>query len=291
MKLSPHLSKYLNHNKSLSLPGLGVFTIVGNAVPDTADNSTGILNSNINFEEKKITEFDNELIEFIAKETGRMKTLTASDLESQLQDVILILNAGKPYFFPAIGTITKRPLQGIYDFVPDTTPTLKEKRKEVAGNEKYKIPQAYIDNTKTRPKNKKSGIAILVATILAIAATLWFYLNSNSSSADADSAGTADTPVNTTSALAGDSATSRPNTTVQASAPSGFYKYILEVAAKPRAEKRFAQLKKNQWPVELETTDSTTFKIVMKLPVMNADTTRTKDSLSVLSGKKVFIEQ
>lgn len=289
MKLSPQLSKYLNYNKSLSLPGLGVFTVAGNAAAPTDDSSTNMPYSIVNFEEKKVTGFDNNLVEFIAKETGRMKTLTASDLESQLQDVVLILNSGKPYFFPGIGTITKRPLQGSYDFVPDTAPPLKEKRKEVTSNEKYKIPQAYIDNTKTRSKNKKSGIAILVVTLLAIAATLWFYLNSNSS-ADQETVHTADTAVNASSHIA-DSVISRPNTTVHTSAQNNFYKYILEIAAKPRAERRFAQLKKIQWPVELETIDSTTFKIVMKLPAANADTTKIKDSLSVLSGRKVFIEK
>ena len=67
------------------------------------------------------------------------------------------------------------------------------------------------------------------------------------------------------------------------------YKYVLEVAKKKRAVKRYNQLKDIRWKVELETQDSIQYKLFMLLPALS-DTSRTIDSLTVMTGRKVYIE-
>jgi hypothetical protein len=67
------------------------------------------------------------------------------------------------------------------------------------------------------------------------------------------------------------------------------YKYILETAQKKRALKRYNQLKEIRWNVQLETEDSVQFKLFMLLPA-HGDTTKTIDSLRMLTGRKVHIE-
>ena len=67
------------------------------------------------------------------------------------------------------------------------------------------------------------------------------------------------------------------------------YKYVLEVAKSKRAFKRYNQLKAIQWKVQLETKDSVQYKLFMLLPAIS-DTSRTIDSLTLVSGRKVYIE-
>ena len=70
---------------------------------------------------------------------------------------------------------------------------------------------------------------------------------------------------------------------------SANYKYVLEVAPGKRAFKRYNQLKTNLWDVHLETKDSIQYKLFLLLP-SNADTTRVLDSLTVMTGRRVYIE-
>jgi hypothetical protein len=68
------------------------------------------------------------------------------------------------------------------------------------------------------------------------------------------------------------------------------YKYILQVSKKQTAMKRYAQLRTNLWDVKLETNDSVQYKLFLLLPASNTDTTRIMDSLTAMTGKRVYIE-
>jgi hypothetical protein len=73
--------------------------------------------------------------------------------------------------------------------------------------------------------------------------------------------------------------------------PSGTFKFILETANAKRAFDRFGKLKAYLWNVQMETKDSISYKLFLLLPSLAADTSRILDSLSILNGKRVFIEQ
>ncbi len=289
VKLAPVLLKYLAANQSLNLPGLGIFRADGTYDPDIDYNKKGVPLPDISFEQAKITGLDEELVNFVSKETGKMKVLAQSDLMSELDGVLHFLNTGKPYYIPGIGTLTKK-MDGSFDFHKDKHPVIeKEKRKPLPAAEKIVIPQTYIDDT---PKTRKFKPALIILTlcVLAVAATVWFYVkNSEQSARDIEDL----TSGQVASEIpAGDTASASTTVTPTAviASPDG-YKYVLETARQPRASKRYNQLKALQWPVEIETADSVNFKLFMKLPAANADTTRIKDSLSVLSGRKVWIER
>jgi hypothetical protein len=89
-------------------------------------------------------------------------------------------------------------------------------------------------------------------------------------------------------------ATAPAATTTVVTGPSKMYKYVLQTTKyRATAEKMYNQLKPR---VNLETVDSTLFKIVISLPGTPADTTRIKDSLRFWywgsrQDKKVIIEQ
>lgn len=290
MKLSPVLLDYLAANKKLSLPGIGTFYLEGSYDPDF-DGKKPNTAHNISFRQEKVEKFDESVISFVAKETGKMTVLAESDLISQLDDVMHYLNTGKPYFFAGFGTLTRKQT-GVFNFHPEKFTSLleKKKEKEIPITEKNIVPQSYIDTSSTGRKSMKPALITIGLLLIAIAATVWFYLKNQETETQhveevTESAELApgSTVVQTDSA----STTTAPNT--QQPSPPGTYTYVLETTKEPRASKRFNQLKSINWPVELEVVDSMNKRIVMKLPAAGADTSRIKDSLRVLSGKPVFI--
>lgn len=287
VKLSPILSKFLAANKQLSLPGIGTFYSEGAYNIDADEKKAGIL-SNVTFKQERVTDADEDLIDFISKETGKMKVLASSDLLSQLDDVLQYLNSGKPYFFTGIGTLTRKQ-NGHFDFHPEKYTTTSEKRKEVPITEKNYVPQTYIENTRTGPRTIRPAIIIVTLSIIAIAATVWFYFNNQEKQQEVEEVVIADNNISSdVNAVKKDSSASTAAQS-NANSASGVYTYVLETAKEPRASKRFNQLKTINWPVELEIVDSTNKRIVMKLS--SSDTARIKDSLRILSGRQVWISR
>jgi hypothetical protein len=76
---------------------------------------------------------------------------------------------------------------------------------------------------------------------------------------------------------------------------NGSYRFVIEAAAKKRAFYRYYMLKKGNIPVQMSTTDSSTFKLYFVLPATSADTARIADSLTsrypAVNKRKAFAEQ
>jgi len=290
MKLAPVLAKYLTANKTLQLPGLGTFHAESAYDPDVDYSKKGASLLNVSFEQTKVTEPDDALIDFVSAETGKMKVLAKSDLLSELEAVTNFLNTGKPYFLSGIGTLTKKP-DGSFEFHKEKYHHVeKEKKKPVPITEKNSVPQSYIDETR-KPRKARPALIILILCILAIAATVWFYIKNSENNADTIEEVTANSSETPQPGSGKDSAIETAPTATAAT-PSNAYKFVLEEALQPRASKRYNQLKKINWPVEMETKDSLNYKLFIKMPINgNIDTTRVKDSLSALSGRKVWIER
>jgi nucleoid DNA-binding protein len=285
VKLAPLLSKYLAENKQLNLPGIGSFFYETDST--IVDDGTKKESVNIRYKNEKIDAFDAELIEYVSKETGKMKVLATSDLESQLEDVIQYLNTGKVYLLSGIGSLITKP-DGIGLIFEPIKSGVNEKKKNQESIEKNIVPQAFIEEKLPGKKKNHSALIIMFLALIAIGATIWFYVRYSESHPTEDDMQTENTVQKPAlDKVKNDSATvNKP-----APKPSNTYTYVLETAQNPRASKRFSQLKSLNWPVTIETKDSVTYKIVIKLPAARADTTRIKDSLFVLSGKRVVIEQ
>lgn len=286
MKLASLLAQYLFAHKQLSLPGLGVFYAENNGDPEHPD---------IRFEQRPVSTFDEPVVDYISSETGKMKVLAISDLNSQLEDAVRFLNTGKPYLFNGIGTLLKK-ADGSYDFISNTA-ALPPKKKDVPITERNTIPQSYIDEKPGNGRSKKPAIIIVVLAVVAIAATIWFYSKTGE---PRETVLTPDTsgqpaPSGTKQAdTARQQAASPGNTAGAGTAPvaaatPGVTTYVLEITKEPRASKRYNQLKKISWPVELERLDSVQYAIIMKLTTAVTDTARVRDSLTAISGKKVTI--
>lgn len=287
MKLTSLFAQYLYTNHRLDLPGIGTFVLDPSTISslDNSKQKSTVL-SGVSFEYNTSVKESAELIAFISTHSGKMKALASADLESFTQQAQQFLNIGKPFEIEGIGTLVKKQ-KGEFVFTPLSVPTekLKEiKTKEPApvtleeSSEKY---ESFLGTTKANTGWRKPVIALLILVGAGLAIWGGYTISRKAATADVTEV------VDTTHVI------TPKDTTTLAAIPEPpkptDYKYILQISKRNTAMRRYNQLKENQWPVSMETKDSIDFKLFMLLPI-RSDTTRVVDSLTALTGKRVYIE-
>ena len=273
MKISPLLAQYLFTNKQLNLASLGRFTL---------DDSGGI-----NFQQDSYVKEDAELVSFIAENTGKMKSLVAADLESNLELARQFLNIGKPYLFEGIGTLSKNK-SGNYDFVQSNTST--EKNRDAAGESRdmtSTTENSFTDYEEMFSPKKPKGPATgkILTWFIAIAglslAVFGGYFVYNRTKNEKDAIVKEQEPVIKTQL---DSIPKTTDTIQAITKPvdsSGTYRFVIEKAPRQRAFTRYANLRKIKVDVKMDTKDSILFNLFFVLPATPADTARIRDSLQI----------
>lgn len=304
MKLSTLFAKYLYQHKQLNLPGIGVFTIdPAVVIPDVADKNFPDFVRQIQFTQKNVVAADEEFINFIRTETGKIKPLAESDLDSFLSDGKILLNIGKPFHLEGIGSLQKNKA-GQYEFTPGEPIHVKLENfnSEVTEEQSRKKPVFTEDNTQGTGGRK---LLIALGVIIGIALVIWGgYSLYNRNTGGTTTTATSDSPAtpahDTSRAQAILDSTQRiinsaiTDSAKNAAPATGTYRFVIEKTYnKARALKRFNQIKDMLTNIKMEpSADSTFFKLYFDLPAMPADTTRIKDSLKVWYGRKeVFIEK
>ena len=74
-------------------------------VPDIADKDFPDFLQQIQYVQKPVSAPDEEFIDFIRRETGKIKPLAESDLDSFLSDGKILLNIDKPFHIEGIGSL------------------------------------------------------------------------------------------------------------------------------------------------------------------------------------------
>jgi hypothetical protein len=110
VKLAKVLARYFYQAQVMNINGLGTFKAAG-YVEENAGTQ------NIDFTFNKQVPNDDALIQFIIDETGKMRPLAISDLESFVASGQQLLNIGKPFFIEGLGAVQKNK-QGAIEFVP-----------------------------------------------------------------------------------------------------------------------------------------------------------------------------
>jgi hypothetical protein len=300
VKIAPLLAHYLYTNKRLDLPGIGTF-LLSNSVsvePENSKQSKNIELEGVSFESNpSIKEPSEDLIQYISTHSGRIKPLAAADLDSYLWLALQFINIGKPYLIEGIGSLTKINSGG-FDFVPGQI--LTEKLKDIVAKEAESMASRAADDnyknifySKKTKTNWRKPVAILLV-LAGIALAIWGgYTVYKKTSAEKDSGDNTDINKKKENIPQSDTATYQKDSVIKMlqKTPEGKNKFILEVSDHGRAMQRFNKLKNYLWDVQIETKDSVSYKVFMLLPVVGADTTRVKDSLSMLNGKRVYIER
>jgi len=274
LKISPLLAQFLINNKQLSLSGLGRFIL---------DDSGGII-----FQHDAYVKEDPELVKFIAENTGKMKSLVASDLDSNLELARQFLNIGKPYLFEGIGTLSKNKF-GTIEFVQSNTST--EKNKENTADRRDKTSttensftdyeEMFSPKKPTAPPTKRivTWLVALVGLSLAVFGGYIVYTKTKKRQE----------PIvekeEIKPVIIPDSLPKPKDTTAIISKPadtSGMYRFVIEKAAKQRAFSRYNYLRENLIDVKMDTKDSVLFNLYFLLQATPATTSKKRDSLQRL---------
>ena len=293
MKLAPLLAQYFYQNKRLDLPGIGTFLLDPSVIIEQENSKPGKPGhvEGISFETNTAVKESPELIEFISSQTGKMKTLASSDLESHLELAKQFLNIGNPFLFEGIGSIVKIS-SGQFAFISGQI--MPEKMRDYSDREISSTSSTEESFTgyesvffhfreKTNWKNPVAVLLLMTGVGLAIWGGYMIYKSTNAKKNVQQET----IPVrNSIPLIKNDTIT-----TGKQNISSVNYKFVLEVAAKKRAFERYSKLQSYQWPVQMETKDSLTYILFLLLPVSAADTTRIIDSLTIMNGRKVYIEK
>ena len=310
LKIPQLLVQYLYNTRRMSLPGLGIFTLDKSVVlPGENDRALLSLPNAVQFQNANIAAADKDLISFICENTGKIRPLAISDLDSYLNLGTEMLNIGKPFHLEGIGTITKNK-SGKFDFTPGEYSLIRENA-GAADHDKKKThrPDKIQVNVNTSQQNRNLLKIGLIAIALAIVGWGgWVMYKKNNVAATENTIHTpsgnpqqlppaADSvksdSVRKDSANRKDSAKILVADTPHPAAPAreGVTRkfIILETNDKPRAMKRYNQLISFSLQAHYYHKDST-YKVFFEFPALNKDTTHIKDSLRREYGHEVTIE-
>jgi hypothetical protein len=289
LKLSSLFSKYLYQEKKLRLPGIGEFTLDPSlTVPDVNDKFFADFLNNIRFNQIQISAPDDQLIDFIRTETGKIRPLAVSDLESYLDDGKILLNLGKPFEIEGIGSIHKT-REGELEF--HAGEPQQHKMEPVHTETKVPVEKSKTFYLDTRvPGTNVRKVLVALGAIAGIVIVIWggyVLYNRNSTPTPLEQATVVTVPVSADTTRIG----AIPDSLRRDNADSGHrgtYKFVIErTTNKRRALYRYNQLVENMTPIKLETKDSTLFNLYFILPASPSDTARIRDSLKIWYARKV----
>jgi len=303
VKITSLLTQYLYTHHRMDLPGIGTFTLDPSAIQalENSKQRSAVLEG-ISFQNNPSLKESPDLVAYISAQSGKMKALAASDLESFIEVAQQFLNIGKPFTLDGIGTLVKTNLKEC-EFIPIAVTA--EKVKELNSTKESAKPASVRQDATTAPataapqqayesflseaapKQRWKKPVMALALIAGLGLTIWggYAISKNAASNKATDAVVSTPPpeADTTAAASADTLTKEQPVIASS------YKYVLEEGNRQRAIKRYNQLRTNLWDVKLETNDSVKFKLYLLLPV-NSDTTRVLDSLTVMTGRRVYIE-
>lgn len=118
MKLPLLLTKFLFKTNRLDLPGLGTYRVNTSALNNSLENKGRPFTMDaVSFEYNPGVPESADLVNYISHQSGKMRSLAASDLESMLQLAKQFINIGKPFTLEGAGSIQKK-TNGDYEFLP-----------------------------------------------------------------------------------------------------------------------------------------------------------------------------
>lgn len=297
MKIEHLIVQQLFRNKKVTLQDIGSFYLSGEVIlPPEPDKGLELPENAVRFEFDRHAPLDEDFIAFIVEKTGKMRPLASSDIESFSLFARQFINIGKPFTVEGLGVLQKNQ-EGNYEFVPGieihppastqaATP-LKEKQVEDIQFSISKTP---------RPKSRKWGWLGLILFILAVMASVFFYLKDRKENNELQKfIPAADTIKKDKPPLIPDSANLRNNliakrdsTQKNDSLQLVFKSYNSYAAARSALEKfRTFGHAANMFV----SADSSKYELYLSFPRPIADTTRIIDSIGRFFGTKAYIRK
>lgn len=307
LKIPAILAQYFYENNRIDLPGFGSFFFAPDADAglDTRRNKT-IPSGQLSFESNTSLKDNKELVNYISAQSGKMKSLAEADFNTHLETAKQFLSIGKPFLFEGIGSLVK--LQsGEFALAAEQ---IAEKFRDVSVSEKttgedeaaFSNYRNILKPSKQKMSWRKPVLFLLIAGGLALAVWGGYKVykittskNKEENTNKEKQVVQPETSIPSVSLPTKDSSnTINPTTEPISTSAENTYKFVVEVANKERALSRFKKLQTfGVKGVQMETSDSLSFKIFFKIPAAIGDTARIIDSLRknyTPAGKRAFIE-
>ncbi|HMO60556.1 MAG TPA: hypothetical protein PKC39_04100 [Ferruginibacter sp.] len=296
MKIEQLIVQHLYSNKNVSLQGIGTFILNPTVVlPAENDKDFVMPEGAISFEYNLKATEDAALIDFITQKTKKLKSLSASDLESYTILAKQFLNIGKPLIIEGIGTIQKNQ-GGVYEFTPGRfiSPKIEEPVKEIKSKAEQDISFESESKKNNSKRNVLIGTTLVVLIFVSLGLYYWFTNNSNNSPEETQML--TDIPADTAQAITPDTLITTPkpdssavDTVLPVANYSGFKIVLKEYNSIAAATKAFGKL--SQWGHKLEiiTIDSAHHRLAMPFSRAVEDTAKVRDSLRRFFGGNPFV--
>lgn len=288
-RFDSYIKDFLYGNNSISLEGIGEFTLATGAAPD--NNSAASATAAIQFQQNKRALTTEAFINYVAEKEGKNKRLVASDIESFLGQTRQFINIGRPFSIDGVGVV-QLGKNWQYEFIENISSESKEN--ESAKKHREKPVHKYAEKVKKtgikRRAKSNLNFVVLIITLIIVAgiiASIYYYMSqSNVNISSFPTQGTIADTLNKNSKNTGN-ATAKNDSTV--------YRFVFETTySTARAYKRYGQLVKLSIGVNMDSLMTNTtihYKLYVAKKLLPADTSAVKDSLSVYFGKPVRIEQ
>jgi hypothetical protein len=296
MKVEQLLVQYLYKNKHVQIQDIGSFTISPDVVlPADGDKDTSLPEGAVQFEFDKKAPADENLINYIVEQSGKIRSLAASDLESYTILTRQFLNIGKPLHIDGLGVLQKNQ-QGTLDFTQGSNITSRAEVPHAVMKEKLQEEISFATPSKKKPSNKGWMLAVLLLFILCTGAAVYYFLTREKEQpvAQVPVEMNNDSTAGDTSATAGKDSLGKPAnvaTNPQPAADGYSFKIVIkEYATRAAAQKAYDKLTSYGHQLLIKTTDSSHYKISMPFTTPVTDTLRAKDSLRRFFGGNPYVE-
>lgn len=296
MKVEQLLVQYLYKNKNVAIQDIGSFSIAPDVVlPAEGDKDTSLPENAFQFTFDTKMPADEGLIDYIKEQSGKIRPLAASDLESYTILTRQFLNIGKPLYIEGLGTLQKNQ-QGTLDFIQGANITSRAEVPQTVVKEKIQEDISFASPQKKAPSKAGWMIAVLVVFALSTIAAVYYFINREKEVPVAEQPSVANDTTSLSDSVppaVRDSLLKKDSLTAQVKPSNDGYTFkivIKEYATKAAADKAFEKLSKYGHKLLLLPKDSTSFKISMPFTSPVSDSLRAKDSLRKFFGGKPYVE-
>jgi len=305
LKIEQLLVQHLYDKKQVALQGIGIFKSRPDiSFPVEGDKDIAIPPDVFSFEFNLKTTEDDDLVTYIVQQTGKIKPLASSDLESYALLAKQFLNLGKPFKIPGVGTVLKSQ-KGEYEFMPGQyiNPKIEAVFKPLTERKEDEVSFERENVVNNKSRNLLIISAVLVVLFAGLGLYYFFAVKNNEAKPQEQviniqkSSGIKDTSEvngNNKVAAALPITNTTNNGTVNLIKPAqkdtaNFSIVLKDYTTKKAVEIAYDKLIKWGHNVAIIRADSFSYKLVVPFASPLSDTLRAKDSLRKFFGGRPYV--
>jgi type II secretory pathway pseudopilin PulG len=251
----------------------------------------------VNFICNSKAQTDPEFVVFFSQNKGKIRPLAESDIESHLQLARQLMNIGKPYEVEGLGMFAMKQdgtmvLHVGHYSIPAVDPASQPGRLRERTEQEQKEESEQSENSMGRGAKKALIIAGVLLLLLVAGWYFWSTRQPSESTAQqqiADSTARADSLARLADTVP---APSLPSTAILPADTTPAWKVIFRTfSGKDRVDAMKELYMKYDSTLQVETADSSTFRMFVLVKKPAADTTALKDSLAKVFSRTVTLER